>query len=128
MDPGGNWIHIGQPLAAARLAEAAGPRADPTRLGRALNAAILLAESKGDYPAAAKMLDPVLAERQAAPPAERLPALVFRAGLALTMDEAPLARNLLVEARQLALDASERAALADELERAADREHRLAEA
>lgn len=126
VDPGGNWIRIGQPLEGTDGAEAGAQRAGMTPLARALNAASLLADSKGDYPAAAKLLDPVLALAQTAPATDRLPALVFRAGLAVTMGDRALAEALLTEARQVPLAEADRAALADDLQRAADLEHMLA--
>ena len=57
VDPGGNYIRIGQPIAirSRKRADEAG------RLERSLEAAVTLADSKGDAEAAAKVLDAALA-------------------------------------------------------------------
>jgi catechol 2,3-dioxygenase-like lactoylglutathione lyase family enzyme len=127
IDPGGNWIRISQVNAKQSDAEAAATKAPLSQLTRAIRAADLLADSKGDYPAAAKILDAALASAQAenAPAVERVGALVSRAGIAITMDDQPLARTMLAEMRGIALRDDERAALGDVLERAADFEAML---
>lgn len=129
VDPGGNWIRIGQPLADPTAGDAALP-ADASPLGRALGAARLLSENKGDDAAAAQRLDAALvkAATEGAPAADRFRALVFRAGLAVTLGEAAAARTRLAEARALPLTAADHTALADELQRAADLESELGEA
>jgi hypothetical protein len=114
VDPGGNYIRIGQPIATrpALTVETAG------RLERALEAATMLADSKLDSPAAAKVLDSALASDEAAPAAVRARALILRADLAYRMDEPDRARAWLAEARGIALSPTERAAIADDLGRA----------
>lgn len=126
VDPGGNWIRIGQPLAATTGDEdQATQKAGSTKLSRALHAATLLADSKGDYVAAAKMLDAALAQDGAGPANQRLQALVFRAGLAITMADHPRARMILNEVRQIPLHDENRDALAADLQRADDLEYML---
>lgn len=126
VDPGGNWIRFiqkGQPApneAEAGLAEAA-----PTRLSRATHAAELLADSKGDFAAAATMLDTALAREEPAPPVHRLRALLLRAEVAVNMEDLPLARRLLGMILAVPLSQAERAALAGELERAHEMEKLL---
>lgn len=121
VDPGGNWIRIGQLFeGSADEGDRTTPEEATTRLSRALNAATLLADSKGDYPAAAKMIDAALAQEESFPASQRIQALVFRAGLAITMDDHPRARMLLAEMRQIPLTDEERKLLAAELARADD--------
>lgn len=131
VDPGGNWIRIGQIFEesaddpSADKEDKTTPEEMTTRLSRALNAATLLADSKGDYPAAAKMIDAALAQEEPFSASQRIQALVFRAGLAITMDDHPRARTLLAEMRQIPLTDEERNLLAAELARADDLEYML---
>jgi hypothetical protein len=71
------------------------------------------------------MLDAGLARHANAPPLERLPALVYRADLAVRMGDVHHARATLTAIRQLDLDDHARAALAAELATAADIERDL---
>jgi len=126
VDPGGNWIRIGQQITTlAGDDDRAPPKTASTKLARDLHSATLLADSKGDYAAAASRLDAALAEPAAS--IDRIQALVFRAGLAITMGDPQLARTLLSEARQTPLDDHERELLADALLQATDLEHMLQE-
>jgi catechol 2,3-dioxygenase-like lactoylglutathione lyase family enzyme len=121
VDPGGNYIRIGQPITAqpAPTVDTAG------RLERALVAAITLADSKGDDHAAAKVLDSAFADDPpvAGPTAVR--ALVVRADLAYRMGDRDGARARLDEARRLT-DRVEPTLIGDELRRAAELEDELA--
>jgi catechol 2,3-dioxygenase-like lactoylglutathione lyase family enzyme len=119
IDPGGNWIRFAQ-LGEEPAAPEAAPREPPSKLSRAAHAADLLAEAVGDYAAAARLLDKALAHDQPVPAAHRFQALVLRAALAVDLDDRPLARTLLAEARQIALEAQDREALAADLQRADD--------
>lgn len=113
-DPAGNQVRVGQPIAD----RAPGPR---DRLSRALETAVLLAESKEDPVTAVRVLDPVLDDARAAPAPVRVRALVLRAQLAVTMDDASHARSLLAEATATPLTDPDRIVLAaDSLARAAD--------
>ena len=117
VDPGGNYIRIGQPIAAQPV-----PTVDTAgRLERSLIAAITLADSKGDDQAAARVLDSAFADDPpvAGPIAVR--ALVLRADLAYRAGESDLARTRLEEARALAegLGAD---TIVDDLRRAAELE------
>ena len=125
-DPGGNTIRIGQPLqtdAAARAPDAAPARG---RLGKALDAAVLLAESKGDPPTAARVLDGALEASPDAPVILRVKAWILRADVALAMDDDALAASLLAEVARTQLTDEDRATLADELARAEDLRRTLA--
>jgi catechol 2,3-dioxygenase-like lactoylglutathione lyase family enzyme len=120
VDPGGNYIRIGQPIA-----EQPGPTVETAgRLERALIAAITLADSKGDDQAAARVLDSAFADDPpvAAPIAVR--ALVRRADLAHRTGDADVARTRLAEAQSLA-EGLEDDLMADELRRAAELEEDL---
>jgi hypothetical protein len=118
IDPGGNWIRISEP-----------PPDDPPPgargLLRKLEAAMVRGEDHGDQRAAAEILDSALARHASAPVRERVPALVYRAELAIAMDERALAAARLADVRALSLDGDDRAALAQELARAAELEHDL---
>jgi hypothetical protein len=113
-DPGGNMIRIGQPV---RVTESAQRQ---SRLARALDTAIQLGDSKGDHPAAAKTLDRALHADNLAPQGIRFRALVFRADLALRMDQREQAEALLDDAARIELSADERPELGDDLERVRD--------
>jgi catechol 2,3-dioxygenase-like lactoylglutathione lyase family enzyme len=94
IDPGGNWVRF-IPKGEQPAESEAGDdaeKASQTKLGRAAHAADWLLEAEGDFAGAAKLLDKALA------------------------------RTLLGETRQIALSEAERAALADEYQRAADLE------
>jgi catechol 2,3-dioxygenase-like lactoylglutathione lyase family enzyme len=118
VDPGGNYIRIGQPIEA----QATPTTATAGRLERALVAAVTLADSKGDDPAAAKVLDSAMADDPpvAGPIAVR--ALVLRADLAYRMGDLDSARRGIAEARSVPVADTDRAAIADELRRARELE------
>ncbi|PRY36087.1 bleomycin resistance protein [Umezawaea tangerina] len=113
-DPGGNMIRIGQPLDA--------PAADAPvdRLDRALRTAILLGDSKEDPLAAARTLDRALDAAEPTSPTTLFRALVFRADLALRLDDRPLAATVLSRADAVPLTDTDRATLVDDLTRARD--------
>jgi catechol 2,3-dioxygenase-like lactoylglutathione lyase family enzyme len=116
VDPGGNYIRIGQPIAIERP-----PHADTAgRLERALGAAVTLADSKGDDAAAARVLDSAFASGGPAPESVTVRALVLRADLAIRMGDPALAGDRLAAARGIVLNDTDRAAVGDELRRAAE--------
>ncbi|WP_339155932.1 VOC family protein [Actinomadura luteofluorescens] len=115
-DPDGLQLRIGQAIS------------DDTRhapipeekVARAFHMAALLGESKGDHLAASRILDRLLRSGEALSPSERLKALVLRADAAAHLEEWPLVRALVAEARAIGpADSSE---LADDLGRLADLE------
>jgi catechol 2,3-dioxygenase-like lactoylglutathione lyase family enzyme len=122
VDPGGNYIRIGQPIAtrAAPRIETAG------RLERALGAAVTLADSKGDDPAAAKVLDSAFSSDEDPPIGVRVAALILRAELAYRLGEPDRTRALLDEVRASDPSDDDRAVIVDDLRRAADLEQLLA--
>lgn len=107
IDPGGNWIRFFE--ATKREHEAV----KSTALSRAIHAAEFLRDSKGDEAAAAESLDKALAKADAGTPAQRVQALIIRAGLAITMNDGPMARQCLSEIESLPLSDDDRAAFDD---------------
>jgi len=95
IDPGGNWIRITTSRPAAD--DAAGGR-----LARAMENAVVLADSHGDHAQAAKILDGALrkADREA-DAAVLAEALAYRAELALVLDDTATAAAMLAQAREL---------------------------
>lgn len=127
VDPGGNWIRIGQKAETPASDTNPAEPVPTSPLARAIHAATLLADSKGDYVAAALRLDKALTEENTVPAVERVPALVARAGLAITMGEPEIARRLLLDMRQIVLNDEDRATLLATLQTATDLEHTLQE-
>jgi catechol 2,3-dioxygenase-like lactoylglutathione lyase family enzyme len=115
-DPGGNTLRIGQPIS-DDFAHTQPPKA---RFASALHTAALLGDSRGDHPAAAKLLDRILASDAARSATEQLRALVLRADLAVRMGQRSLAERLLGDARGIRLTDQDRTDLGDELRRADD--------
>jgi len=121
VDPGGNYIRIGQPIEAKPTPGTE----DAGRLERSLTAAILLADSKFDDDAAAKVLDSALDADPSAPDVIRVRALILRAEVAHRLGDADRARVWLGEARAIDLGEVDRSAIVDDLRRAADVETAL---
>jgi catechol 2,3-dioxygenase-like lactoylglutathione lyase family enzyme len=121
VDPGGNYIRVGQPSAvrAAPTAETAG------RLERALEAAITLADSRSDDAGAAKVLDSAFADDPPLAGAVAVRALILRADLAFRMGDSAAARARLAEAARINVSDAERQALDDDLRRAAELDEAL---
>lgn len=98
IDPGGNWIRV----FAKGGSEAAAPVG---RLGRTMANAVVLADSKGDPRQAARILDSALTRSDPDDdPVERLDAVVYRAELALVLDDPATAATLLDEAFRTDVD------------------------
>lgn len=104
VDPGGNWIRIFP----AGDAEEAPAR---SKLGVAVDNAVVLGDSKGDHVQAAKILDGALARHPDEP--ERTEALLYRAELALCAGDEDRAAELVAELRTLPLTDAERDQLTD---------------
>ena len=116
VDPGGNYIRIGQPIATTPP-----PRAETAgRLERALGAAITLADSKMDDAAAAKVLDSALAASDDEPARVIVRALILRADVAYRMGEPIRARTWLDDAGRVDLNSADLESLADDLRRLRD--------
>jgi hypothetical protein len=125
VDPGGNWIRIGQVTEAQPDDEATTDSTPKSQLSQATVAAAFLSDSKGDNEAAVKMLDKALAKNDDAPAAHRIKALVYRVILAITMEDGSLAKQLLSDIKQVSLEEEEREALSEEFQKAADLEQQL---
>ncbi len=114
VDPGGNWLRISR----------AGDTEDTQEPGKGLTlvlqSAARLGDAKGDHATAARMLDKGLVRYADAPATERVPALVYRADLALRMGDPRRATDALAEIRALDLGDGARAVLAAELATAAE--------
>jgi catechol 2,3-dioxygenase-like lactoylglutathione lyase family enzyme len=120
IDPGGNYIRFIQLAEKSNRAELPVVEKTPlTRLGRAVKSAELTANSKGDFAAAAKILDTALAQSETAEsPTQHVQALALRAEIAVNLGDQPRAKKLIHEIHQFALNEHERNALADALQQA----------
>lgn len=126
VDPGGNYVRIGQPLESAEgWAHSRPSAASRTRLSKALHAADLLGDSKDDHAGAARVLDLALASGGAESDLVRVRALILRADLAVKMGDRELAERLLTKARSVELDEGDLESLDDDLRRARDLEQTL---
>ncbi|RLK59863.1 hypothetical protein [Actinokineospora cianjurensis] len=105
VDPGGNWLRI-----SGRTGDGPAPE---SRLGKAVETAARQADSRGDVPAAVRVLENALARHADAPPAHRLPALVYLAELQVRVGESPA--DLLEQIDALELTPADREALAADL-------------
>ncbi|MBN6056545.1 VOC family protein [Nonomuraea sp. RK-328] len=119
VDPGGNWIRIfrskAEPVPADSGDAASGP------LARALENAIVQGEARGDTRQAAKILDGKLAGTGDLTPVTTLvEALVYRAELAVRLDDFDTAERLLARVADTPLDDPQRERLSDALANAAD--------
>ncbi|WP_033319263.1 bleomycin resistance protein [Streptomyces yerevanensis] len=116
-DPGGNCIRIGQPTS-----EDQHHRPAPKEtFARALHHASLLADSKEDPAAAAKVIDRVLCLEDERPtPVQLLRLLVLRADVAGRLGDGETATSALAEAAAVQLSAQERESVQDDLERLAE--------
>jgi len=130
VDPGGNTIRIGQPIAVASAPgkgiDARAEAAQVGRLERALEAAITLADSDGDHEMAARTIDSAMADDPDAPAVVRVRALILRADLAVRAGDERAARALLKSIEGVELTDADRAKIADELRRAGDVAEELA--
>ncbi|MFI7453138.1 bleomycin resistance protein [Nonomuraea sp. NPDC049714] len=113
VDPGGNWLRI------HRHGDEE-PAAPQSRLARVVAAAVRQADSHGDEAAGVRVLENGLARHADAPPAERLPALVYLAELRLRTGEREAAATLLAEVGALELSPADRETLATDLATAAE--------
>lgn len=120
VDPAGNWLRV------YRAGDSEASEDKPRGLALAVRSAARQGDSRGDHATAARMLDAGLARHADAPPIERLPALVYRAELAVRMGDVQRARATLSEVHELELDDGAKKALAADLATAAELERDLA--
>ncbi|MEV6597379.1 VOC family protein [Actinoplanes sp. NPDC051346] len=126
IDPGGNWIRItakpGSPAAQP------GPSAPAVagRLAAALENAVVQGDNRGDHGQAAKILDGALRRADAADdPAVEVQAVVYRAELALAMNDSRKAAEMLTRARAIELTPAERRRAEAALQTAEELTHSL---
>ena len=116
VDVGGNWLRVSK--AGDTEEEASAEKA--TGLAQIVLVAARLGDAKGDEAAAMKTLENGLTRYSDAPAIERARALLYRAELALRLNDAALAQTSLAAARALALSDDEQAAIAEELAQTAE--------
>src|SRR6187551_2680124 len=117
IDPGGNWIRVFQKPATTPTPALA----SAGRLAKVLANAIVLADSKGDAGQAARILDSALARPQADDdPVAHVEILVYRAELAIALDDRETATQMLARVEHIALNADETERAAPTFEIAAD--------
>ncbi|QFU86058.1 VOC family protein [Amycolatopsis sp. YIM 10] len=122
IDPSGNYVRIGQPIAAPTNGLAEGPLEGP-KLGRALETAMMFADSKDDPESAVRVLDRALALGEEVPVALRFRALVLRADLAVRLGADEQAGTLLSEVDKIGSAAGDE--VADERRRVRDLREQL---
>ncbi|MEU4624820.1 VOC family protein [Actinoplanes sp. NPDC023801] len=117
IDPGGNWIRVFE-----NAATMPAPTPVPAeRLAKALANAVVLADSKGDAGQAARILDSALARPQAGDdPVTHVEVLVYRAELAMVLQDRETAAQMVARAEHIALNADETRRAAPAFEIAAD--------
>jgi hypothetical protein len=120
VDPGGNWLRV------YRAGDAEDHDDEAKGLTLAVRSAARQGDAKGADATAARMLDAALARHAAAPPSERLPALVYRAELAVRLGDQETATASLAQIRELDLDDDTRVLVASDLAAAAEIERELA--
>jgi hypothetical protein len=129
IDPGGNWIRVVQhaaPGAAAPDPAAPDPAASQAaasggRFARALANAVVQADSRGDARQAARILDSALARAEPGDdPVAQLEVLVYRAEVALVLQDPVTAAGMLARAGLVQLSPDDAARAAPAYEAAAD--------
>jgi hypothetical protein len=115
IDPGGNWIRF---MAAKRPAKTGPDEPEPAggKLARSLQSAVVMGDSHGYDVRAAQILDSALEQHQdTASTADVLQALAYRAELALRVEDATTAAEVLTRASAIPLSEAERDQLAETL-------------
>jgi hypothetical protein len=119
VDPGGNWLRISRQRTESDADLDGGPQDRPAeaegRLARVVAAAARQADSHGDEAAGIRMLETGLTRHADAPPAQRLPALVYLAELRVRTGDRDAAAALLAQVAALKLSPTDREALAADL-------------
>lgn len=110
VDPGGNWLRISR-----RKDDAAEPDPSEGRLARVVATAARQADSHGDEAAGIRILETGLTRHADAPPAERVPALVYLAELRQRTGDRAASAALLAEVEAMELTPAERDSLTKDL-------------
>jgi hypothetical protein len=111
IDPGGNWLYIGQPL------KVEAKEKKNTGLAKAVENARTFAYSKQDVAGAAKILELALTKNEAEPDAIKFCAYVVRADVAAMLDDTGTLEQYIFLARNIHLTKTDRLELAEEIER-----------
>lgn len=120
VDPGESWLR------AYRCGDSEDAQEKVRGLALVVRSAARQGDARGDDAAALKMLDAGLARHAGAPTIERLPALVYRAELAVRMGDRERVVATLADIRALDLDDAARVIAAPDLATAAEIERDLA--
>jgi catechol 2,3-dioxygenase-like lactoylglutathione lyase family enzyme len=107
VDPGGNWLRISK----LGDTEEDADHEKTTGLARVIDVAARLGDSKGDHVVAMRTLDNGLARFADAPAADRVRALLYRAELAVRMNDGVDASTSLNEAQAVELTDADRTVL-----------------
>jgi hypothetical protein len=120
IDPGGNWIRVFQNAPASPAP--ASPAPAPTgRLGKAMANAVVQSDSRGDARQAARILDSALAHPEADDdPVALVEVLVYRAEVAMVLNDPAAAVEMLARVDRVALSADEATRAAAAYEAATD--------
>jgi len=118
VDPGGNWLRVSKSGDTEEAVTETAPG-----LAKIVDVAARLGDAHGDDAAALKTLESGLARFVDAPAIDRARALIYRAELAVRLNDHALARSSLSETQALALTDAERAALADEVAQVSELVH-----
>lgn len=110
IDPGENWLYIGQPLSA----EIKESKEKDTRLTKAVRNARTFAYSKQDAAGAAKILELALAKNETEPDAVKFRAFVLRADVAAMLEDNKTLEQYVLAARNIQLTGVE---LSEEFQR-----------
>lgn len=116
VDVGGNWLRVYKAGDTDEEADAE----QATGLAQIVLVAARLGDSRGDEAVALKTLESGIARYVDAPAVERARALLYRAELAVRLDNHTLAQTSLDGMRALALTDDERATIADDLAHATE--------
>ncbi|MEO3930508.1 VOC family protein [Micromonosporaceae bacterium B7E4] len=115
IDPGGNWIRVFQSAPASPAPAPAG------RLGKAMANAVVQSDSRGDARQAARILDSALARPEADDdPVALVEVLVYRAEVAMVLNDPATAVEMLARANRVSLSADEATRAAAAYEAATD--------
>jgi hypothetical protein len=116
IDPGGNWLRI-----SAKSTSASPPPKPAGRLATTLQNAVVQADSRGDHRQAARILDGALARPDTTDdPITLVEALVYRAEVAMALEDPATVAEMLHRADRVELTADERQRLSATLEAAAE--------
>lgn len=113
VDVGGNWLRI---YKLGDSEEAVAEEEAPTGLAQILLVAARLGDAKGDEAQALKTLETGLKRFTNAPPLDQARALLYRAELAVRVQDQTLAHASLAAVAALALDDEEQTIIAEELD------------